>query len=96
MLPLLKRTLAIQSNATYYLALDIIAPVCTISTYSGFGYCCTDKSDMYRYWILFDSASQDQIDNAIITMWDWKFLLKDKKRLPGIKGLLCSLYNILS
>ena len=44
----------------------MLSHTCMIWTYSGFGYCCTDKSYMYRYWILYHSASQGQIDNATI------------------------------
>ena len=60
----------------------------TIWTHSGFGYCCTDKSYMYRYWILFHSASQGQIDKATITEWDWTFLLKDTETSPRLQRVV--------
>ena len=87
MLLLLKRTPALVGNTIQCHILSGFGyydPVCMIWTYSGFEYCCTKKSYMYRYWILFHNANRGQIQymNATITMWDWIFLLEDTKTSP--------------
>ena len=100
MLPLLQRTIALGllGNIIHILSsIGYYYPVCMIWTYSGVGYCCTDKSYMYRYWILSHSESQGQIDECNSNHVGLNSLAKrHKKRLPGFKGLLGSSDNILS